>query len=100
MVDLTQVGARRLRLKGTDRRQLILDTTLSMLARRGAAATTLRGLCREMGVAPSLVTRHFAGWHEVLTATYDGITDRFMVHLTALLETEFADERARMKALI
>jgi AcrR family transcriptional regulator len=100
MSELAQDAARRPRLNRTDRRKLILETTVTLLAKHGAEGTTLRSLCREMDVSPSLLTRFFDGWHEVLAATYDMITDRFLTHLDDLLKADFPDERTRMKHLI
>jgi len=100
MSDLAQDAARRPRLNRSDRRKLILDTTVILLAKHGAEGTTLRSLCREMEVAPSLLTHFFDGWHEVLAATYDMITQRFLAHLDDLTKANFPDERTRMKYLI
>ncbi len=82
------------------RRRLIIETTLGSLARRGAEGTSLRLICRDMGVAPSLVTHFFSGWHDVLVAAYDLLTEGFMARLTPILAREFPTARARMGAVI
>jgi len=79
---------------------MIIETTLGCLARHGADGTSLRMVCREMGVAPSLVTHFFEGWHEVLAAAYDLLTERFMAELLPVLAQDFPDARARMEAVI
>lgn len=88
------------RLTHDDRRRLIIETTLSCLARHGAEGTTLRSVCREMGVAPSLVTHFFEGWHDLLFAAYEMLAERFMAQLTPLLTEDFPTARARMDEVI
>lgn len=82
------------------RRRLIIETTLASLSRRGAEGTSLRMVCRDMEVAPSLVTHFFGGWHDVLVAAYDLLTEGFMARLTPILAQEFPTARARMVAVI
>jgi AcrR family transcriptional regulator len=91
---------RQKRLGHDERRQKIIETTLACLARDGADGTTLRGVCREMGVAPSLITHFFAGWHDVLTAAYEMLSERFLAQLAPVLSGEYPSARARMDAMI
>jgi TetR/AcrR family transcriptional regulator, transcriptional repressor of bet genes len=91
---------RQKRLQHDERRRRIIETTLSCLARHGAEGTTLRSVCREMDVAPSLVTHFFAGWHDLLAAAYEMLSDRFMAQLTPLLDEDFPSARARMDEVI
>jgi len=93
-------AATRKRLGHDERRQQIIHTTLACLARDGADGTSLRSVCRELGVAPSLVTHFFAGWHDLLTAAYEHLTERFMAQLVPVLTEPFPNERARMNAVI
>ena len=90
----------RKRLSHDERRQQIIETTLACLARDGADGTSLRSVCRELGVAPSLVTHFFAGWHDLLTAAYEHLTERFMAQLMPVITKPFPSERARMNALM
>jgi AcrR family transcriptional regulator len=90
----------RKRLGHDERRQQIIETTLACLARDGADGTSLRSVCRELGVAPSLVTYFFDGWHDLLTSAYGHLTESFMAQLRPVLEADFPNERARMNALI
>jgi TetR/AcrR family transcriptional repressor of bet genes len=90
----------RSRLPHDARRRLIIETTLSCLARHGAEGTSLRLVCREMKVAPSLVTHFFAGWHDLLTATYGLLAERFITQLAPILARDFPTARARMDAVI
>lgn len=91
---------RRKRLAHDERRQRIIETTLACLARDGADGTSLRSVCRELGVSPSLVGHFFAGWHDLLTAAYEMLTERFIAQLAPVLSQNFPSERARMKAVI
>lgn len=96
----TATNQGRQRLPHDARRRLIIETTLASLARRGADGTSLRLVCRDMGVAPSLVTHFFSGWHDVLVAAYDLLTEGFMARLTPILAQEYPTARARMVAVI
>jgi AcrR family transcriptional regulator len=91
---------RQKRLRHDERRRRIIETTLSCLARHGAEGTTLRSVCREMGVAPSLVTHFFDGWHDLLLASCENMSEQFLAGLLPVLEQSFPDERARMDELI
>ncbi len=91
---------RQKRLRHDERRRRIIETTLACLARHGAEGTTLRSVCREMGVAPSLITHFFDGWHDLLFAAYEMLAEQFVSQLSPLLEQTFASERARMDELI
>jgi len=88
------------RLPHDARRRLIIETTLSCMARHGAEGTSLRLVCREMNVAPSLVTHFFAGWHELLAAAYDLLAESFMAQLDPILKRDFPTARVRMDAVI
>ncbi len=90
----------RTRLSHEERHRQIIETTLACLARDGADGTSLRSVCRELGVAPSLVTHFFAGWHDLLSAAYGHLTEHFMAQLASLLAEDFPTERARLAALI
>src|SRR5271168_4985920 len=90
----------RKRLAHDERRQQIIETTLLCLTRDGANGTSLRSVCRQAGVAPSLVRHFFAGWHDLLTASYQMLTERFMAQLAPVLAADFPSARARMDAVI
>jgi len=90
----------RKRLGHDERRLQIIETTLLCLARDGADGTSLRSVCREAGVAPSLVKHFFTGWHDLLTAAYQMLTERFMAQLAPVLTADFPTARARMDAVI
>jgi AcrR family transcriptional regulator len=91
---------RRKRLRPDERRQQIIETTLICLARDGAEGTSLRSVCREAGVAPSLVTHFFVRWHDLLVAAYDLLVERFMAKLAPVVQAQYPSARARMEAVI
>lgn len=91
---------RRKRLRPDERRQQIIETTLTCLARDGAAGASLRSVCREAGVAPSLVTHFFVRWHDLLVAAYDMLVERFMAKLAPVVLATYPTARARMEAVI
>jgi TetR/AcrR family transcriptional repressor of bet genes len=88
------------RLRHDERRQQIIETTLACLARDGADGTSLRSVCRELGIAPSLVTHFFDGWHDLLIAAYVMLSERFMAQLAPILSGTYPTERGRMNAII
>jgi TetR/AcrR family transcriptional regulator, transcriptional repressor of bet genes len=90
----------RKRLGHDERRLQIIETTLVCLSRDGADGTSLRSVCREACVAPSLVKHFFTGWHDLLTAAYQMLTERFIAQLTPVLTADFPTARARMDAVI
>jgi AcrR family transcriptional regulator len=94
------VGARRKRLKPEERRLKIIEATLTCLSRDGAEGTSLRSVCREIGVAPSLVTHFFVRWHDLLVAAYDLLVEAFMTKLAPVVEAAYPTARGRMDAVI
>ncbi|HTZ70177.1 MAG TPA: TetR family transcriptional regulator C-terminal domain-containing protein [Acetobacteraceae bacterium] len=88
------------RMPRAERRQLAIETTLTSLVRRGAEGTSLRGVCRDMGVTPTLLRHSFAGWHELLIAAYNVLTERYMAQLAPGAGQEFPSAEARMSEVI
>ncbi|QUD89375.1 TetR/AcrR family transcriptional regulator [Phenylobacterium montanum] len=91
---------RRKRLSHDERRLKLIETTLTCLARDGAEGTSLRSVCREMGVAPSLVKHFFEGWRDLLVAAYELLVERFMASLEPVVNAAYPNARARMDAVI
>jgi AcrR family transcriptional regulator len=88
------------RLSHDDRRRMIIETTLASLSRNGAEGTSLRSVCRTMGVAPSLMVHFFAHWEDVLLAAHGALTDHFADAMARVLQAAFPSARARMDAAI
>lgn len=91
---------RQRRLKPDDRRQQLIETTLLCLAKYGAEGTGVRQVCRELGVAPSLVNYFFDGWNDLLLSAYQALADRDIQDLRQIIEAEFPSERARLRAIV
>ncbi|HTZ69902.1 MAG TPA: TetR family transcriptional regulator C-terminal domain-containing protein [Acetobacteraceae bacterium] len=98
--DTQATKARPKRLAHDERRKLIIETTLACLARDGVDGTSLRSVCRALEVAPSLIEHFFDGWHGLLTASYQYLTERFMAQLAPILEMKLPDAHARMDQVI
>ncbi len=90
----------RTRMSGDERRRLIVTTALKSLTVNGAEGTSLRSICRDMGVAPSLLLYFFKGWHELLVSAYEAMVQRLLAHLSQLLSRPYADEGARVQEMI
>ena len=90
----------RKRLRHDERRRTIIEATLVCLARDGAEGTSLRSVCRELGVAPSLVTHFFANWRDLLDAAYRDLCGRFTAMLREALDRDYPSARTRMDAVI
>ena len=61
----------------SDSRERIRTTALRLFAAQGAAATSLREVAREAGVAPGLVVHHFGGKEGLRAAVDDSVVDLF-----------------------
>jgi AcrR family transcriptional regulator len=94
------MGPPKRRLLHDERRRQIIEATLACLARDGADGTSLRSVCRELGVAPSLITHFFDGWHDVLVASYGLLTESFMAQLSPVMKLPFPTAAARMEEVI
>jgi AcrR family transcriptional regulator len=57
--------------KGEDRRQLILDVALPILARNGVRATTLSAVAKEAGMSTAGLLHHFASKEQLVHAVLD-----------------------------
>ena len=75
------------RLSHAERRDQLVEATLTCLARCGAQGASLRQVCRDLRVAPSLVSYFFQGWEELLLSAYRLLAKRALDeyrHLAAM----------------
>jgi TetR/AcrR family transcriptional regulator, transcriptional repressor of bet genes len=91
---------RRQRLHPDERRRLLIQATLATLAKHGAKGAGVRQVCRELGVAPSLVAHFFTGWSDLLAAAYDAMADRLLTDLEQAADRSAATPRARLTAMV
>ncbi|EAQ00724.1 hypothetical protein JNB_11134 [Janibacter sp. HTCC2649] len=75
-----------------DSRSRILATALRLFAAQGAAATSLREVAREAGVAPGLVVHHFGGKDGLRHAVDESVVDLFRVAVDSVPLDGPADE--------
>lgn len=61
-----------------DRRQELLQVTISCLARLGPKATTGREICRQAGVSHGLLRHYFDNPENLLLETYQQLSDHFL----------------------
>lgn len=79
-------------LRTTDSRDRIRATALRLFAAQGAAATSLREVAREAGVAPGLVVHHFGGKDGLRAAVDECVVDLFREAVDAVPLDGPADE--------
>ena len=73
---------------------------MASLARGGVTGTSLRSVCRDMGVAPSLLRHSFAGWQEVLIATFTTVAEHHAAAVRSIIFQNYLSEEQRMEALV
>lgn len=75
-----------------DSRSRIRATALRLFAAQGVAATSLREVAREAGVAPGLVVHHFGGKDGLRSAVDEFVVDLFRVAVDSVPLDGPADE--------
>lgn len=73
------------------RRQQIVESTWRLIARNGFAATSMRDIAAEMGVAHGALSHYFASKDELLLASYEYVFER--------TDRRFAERRGRRRGL-
>jgi AcrR family transcriptional regulator len=69
-----------------ERRQQLVEAGLEILGTTGAAAMTVRAVCRHTGLSPKYFYESFATRDELLTAVYDQVINELtMATITAVL---------------
>lgn len=72
------------RLKGLQRRRLLLDATMRVVERDGVAAVSQRRVAAEAGVPPSTVTYYYAAVDDLLVDTLTRVNDTYVGAMHAL----------------
>ena len=75
---------RRTQARGDARRQLILEATLGLIARDGAACASHRAVAAAAGVPPTAVTYYFGSRGDLLRAALEHFVDGEVARLGAL----------------
>lgn len=90
----------RQRLKPDERRQQLVDATIACLAKYGAQGTGVRQICRELEVAPSLLSYFFqGGLNELLISAYHALAERFIGELEVAASADQGAAQARLQAI-
>lgn len=82
------------------RRQSLIDAAAACLAERGAAGTSVRGICARAGVSPGLLRHYFDGIDALIAETYRGVVGRVSAELAEAAEAAGSDPRARLVAFV
>lgn len=82
------------------RRQHLIAACTRVLAREGAAGTSVRVIAREAGVSPGLITHHFNGIDALIAATYAEVDQTVSAAMDRAVAAAGADPRARLDAFV
>ena len=82
------------------RRLSLIEACARVLARAGAAGTSVRAVAQEAGVSPGLVGHYFGGIDAAVAATYAHIEAQVSAALDAALAGAGNDPRARLDAYV
>lgn len=87
------------RMAPDERRQAIIDATLTVARRNGLASTTVRDVAAEMGTSSGLIHHYFDTMDDVLAAAFDQAAGGDLIHARGLVEAE-PDPRAQLAAFL
>ena len=82
------------------RRLSLIEACARVLAREGAAGTSVRAIALEAGVSPGLVGHYFAGVDALVAETYAHVEAQVSAAIDAALEASGSDPRARLEAFV
>lgn len=82
------------------RRLSLIAATARVLARDGAAGTSVRAIAVEAGVSPGLVGHYFSGIDALVAATYAHVESQVSQAIDAALAGAGSDPRARLDAFV
>ena len=82
------------------RRVSLIAATARVLARDGAAGTSVRAIAKEAGVSPGLVTHHFGSVDALIAATYAQVDSEVAAALDAAVAQAGGDPHARLRAYV
>mgnify|MGYP001187627809 FL=1 len=80
-----QVDGRRAR--GAKRRAEIIDATLAVVTRDGAAGVTHRTVAKQAGITTSLSTYYFATLDDLLVAALTSVADAYTAKIRQIIDT-------------
>ncbi|OLT38750.1 TetR family transcriptional regulator [Saccharomonospora sp. CUA-673] len=74
--------------RGRRKREQIIEATLAIVRRDGAAGVTHRTVAREAGITTSLTVYYFATLDDLLVAALTGVTDEYTRRIRELVEAD------------
>lgn len=74
------------RARGNKRRAEIIDATLAVVTRDGAAGVTHRTVAKQAGITTSLSTYYFATLDDLLVAALSSVADAYTAHIRQIID--------------
>ena len=88
------------RLSPPERRNQLVEATLTCLMRDGAEGLSSRKICAQAGVSAGLLNHHFASQIELLAVAYEAISLRYHQALETRIDNDFNNQDAPIKTLV
>jgi AcrR family transcriptional regulator len=88
------------RLAEDERRRLLIEATIAVLAEVGLSGTTVRRIAAEAGVTPGLVTHYFAGKDALVSSAYRALAEQYHRDYVAASEAAGSDPLQRLRAYV
>ncbi|RJP28326.1 MAG: TetR/AcrR family transcriptional regulator [Actinobacteria bacterium] len=82
------MGVNNGRLSGPERKQQIIQATISIMAEQGLPGTTTRRIAQKVGVSEPALYKYFPGKKELLLEALDEVGNRFVATLTGAINEE------------
>lgn len=82
------------------RRASLIEACTQVLAREGAAGTSVRAIALQAGVSPGLVGHYFGSIDALIAASYAHVEERVQAALAAAVAAAGPDPRARLEAYV
>lgn len=89
-----------LRTPAPDRRRALIDATLSIIAERGFAETTVARICDAAGVSRGLISHYFAGKEALLLEAYRGLSQELAAETAKAMGDGDGDPMSALRALV
>ena len=88
------------RLHASDRRNQLIEATITCLMEEGAEGLSSRKICAKAGVSLGLLNHHFASQIELVAATYECVSERYCEALKLRLEAGTSNQQQPIKTLV
>ena len=88
------------RMPVEDRRNQLIEATLTCLIRDGAQGLSSRKICAQAGVSLGLLNHHFASQVDLLAAAYETISLRYHQALKARIDSDVDNKHSPVKTLV